>query len=131
MTSQFTTTNLVRNRVLVEGTDKFGTIGKIVLDGSLYVDLKGDSAHNVALEAFENAVKEFYLPLTEAAELLQEAHAGKDDIFTEVIQDAVEPTLGQREVRVVLTPDTVILRLIEAGDTDRLVWVGDQLEITE
>lgn len=131
MTSQFTTTNLVRNRVLVEGTDKFGTIGKIVLDGSLYVDLKGDSAHNVALEAFENAVKEFYLPLTEAAELLQEAHAGKDDIFTEVIQDAVEPTLGQREVRIVLTPDTVILRLIEAGDTDRLVWVGDQLEITE
>lgn len=129
MTSQFTTTNLVGNRVLVNGTDVNGIVDKIVLDGTQFVELKGNSAHELAHNAFNEAVKEFYLPLTEAADALQAAHEGVDDIFTEVIAEAVEPTFGQARRTVTLTPDTVILRRIEAGDTDGLIWVGGKLEI--
>ena len=131
MTSQFTTTNLVGNRVLVKGTDVNSIVGQTILDSTQFIELKGDTAHKVAHEAFDKAVQKFYAPLTKAAEALEEAHKnqGKDDIFIEVVQAAVEPTLGTPEIRVILTPDTVILRRIEAGDTDSLIWVGDSLEI--
>ena len=132
MTASFSTTELTRNRFLVEGTDAAGTINKTVLDGTQYKELKGDDSHSAAHAEFDKAVEKFYGPLTKAAEKLEAAHAaGPSDVFTEVVQEAVAPTAGQREIRVVLTPDTVILRLIEAdAATARLIWVGNDLEIT-
>ena len=130
MTASFTTTELTRNRFLVEGTDASGVINKVVLDGTQYKELAGNSAFDLATEEYDAAVAAFYAPLTDAAEKLEAAREANFDVFSEVVQEAVEPTAGQPEIRVVLTPDTVILRLIEKGDTDRLVWVGDQLEIT-
>ena len=131
MTASFTTTELTRNRFLVEGTDSLGTINKVVLDGTQYKQLKGDAGDTAAVEAFDKAVAKFYAPLTKAAEALEAAiKAPEGDLFSEVVQEAVAPTLGQPEVRVRLTADTVILRFIEQGATDRLIWVGNDLEIT-
>jgi len=130
VTSTFTTTQLAGERFIVRGTDAFGVIGETVLDGSQYLGLKGDTAHDAAHEAFNKAIEEFYAPITKAAEALEAAHSAENDIFVEVVQPAVAPTAGQDEIRIRLTPDTVILRLIDAGETDRLVWVGQNLEIT-
>ena len=130
MTASFSTTELTRNRFLVEGTDASGTIGKTVLDGTQYKELAGNSAFDQATAEYDEAVAAFYQPLTDAAEALEAAREADFDQFSEVVQEGIAPTAGQPEIRVVLTPDTVILRLIEAGDNDRLVWVGNDLEIT-
>jgi hypothetical protein len=129
MTSTFSTTNLVGERVLVQGTDVNGISGKTILDSSQFNELKGNSAHDAAHEAFDAAVKEFWAPITEAAETLAAAHVAVEDIFVEKIADA-SPAVPARSAEYVrLTPDTVILRRIEAGETDGLIWVGDNLEI--
>jgi hypothetical protein len=132
MTSQFTTTELVNDRVLVEGVDRLGTTAKTVLNSAQYNELKGTDAFAEAEAAFQKTVEKFYAPLTKAADALENVYknAGKEDLFVEVVQEAVAPTAGLPEVRVILSKDTVILRLIEKGETDRLIWVGDSLEIS-
>ena len=130
MTASFTTTALVGGRTLVEGTDVAGYSGRTVLDNTQYTALKGDSAHAVAHEAFDKAVSKFYAPLVKAAEALESAHVATEDIFVEKISDATEAVAARPAQYVRLTPDTVILRRLEAGQYDGLVWVGDSLEIT-
>jgi hypothetical protein len=129
MTASFTTTDLVGGRTLVEGTDINGVTGKTVLNNTQYNELKGNSAHAVAHEAFDKAVEKFYAPLTKAAEALEAANVATEDIFVEKISDAVEAVAARPAQYVRLTANTIILRRIEAGDTDGLVWVGDTLEI--
>ena len=127
----FTTTDLVNNRVLVEGTDRLGHIGRTVLDSTQFLELSARDDHSLAHEAFDAEVRAFYAPLTAAAEKLEAAQQVQaEDLFTEVVQEAVEATAGQQEIRVRLSRDTVILRLIEQGDDERLIWVNDQIEIT-
>ena len=129
----FTTTELVNNRVLVEGTDRLGILNRTVLDTTQFNELYQSDQHAAAHEAFDAAVDAFYAPLLEAVEAFDTAHAAArdEDLFEVVVQEAVEPTAGQPEIRRRLTQDTVILRLIEQGDDDRLIWIGDSLEITK
>ena len=63
----FTTTALVGNRVLVTGTDFLGTEGKAVLDSSQWVAVNARKQHKQASKEFDDAVEEFFKPLTEAA----------------------------------------------------------------
>ena len=127
----FTTTDLVNNRVLVEGTDRRGRVGRTVLGSTQFRELSARDDHSLAHEAFDAEVRAFYAPLTAAAEKLEAAHQVQaEDLFTEVVQEAVEATAGQQEIRVHLSSDTVILRLLEQGDDERLIWVNGYLEIT-
>ena len=127
----FTTTPLVGNRVLVEGTDKNSIVGREVLDSSQWTELKARRGHDEAHVAFNDAVKEFYAPLTDAIDELNASHAkaNDDDILKVVITEATEAVAAVREESVRLTRDSAVLRLLEAGQEDRLVWVGEHLEI--
>ncbi|USH45464.1 hypothetical protein SEA_DOTI_17 [Microbacterium phage DoTi] len=129
--SAFTTTTLTQNRVLVDGTDRFGVTDRKVLDATEYNELFAADQHSAAHEAFDAAVREFYAPLTAAVEEFEAAHAAEeDDLFELVVQEEIAPTLGQPEIRRRLGRDTVILRLIDQGEEDRLIWIKGELEIT-
>lgn len=129
--STFNTTELTQNRVLVEGTDRFGVNDRKVLDATEYNELFAADQHSAALEAFDAAVEEFYAPLVAAVEAFEAAHtAADDDLFELVVQEEIAPTAGQPERRVRLGRDTVILRLLEQGEADRLIWIKGELEIT-
>lgn len=131
MTASFTATALVGDRVLVQGEDQFGTTGRTVVDGSQWASINQHKEYDQATEAFDAAVEAFFAPLTEAADKLDEALAGKPDDSTSyvVLHEAVEATPGQAGQLVKLTPDSIVLRLVEAGSFDRLVWVDGNLEV--
>ncbi|QIN93901.1 hypothetical protein HWD16_gp18 [Microbacterium phage Arete] len=129
--SAFTTTTLTQNRVLVDGTDRFGVTDRKVLDATEYNELFAADQHSAAHEAFDAAVREFYAPLTAAVEEFEAALDSEDeDLFEITVQEGIEPTLGQPEIRRRLGRDTVILRLIDQGEEDRLIWIKGELEIT-
>jgi hypothetical protein len=129
--SQFTTVALTGDRVLVKGTDRFGTEGQTVLDGYAWAEVKRHSAFKDATSTFDSAVEEFFAPLMDAAAQLDEALSVKQpdpDTYV-VLEEGVEATAGKQREVIHLDPDSVVLRFIEAGQHDRLVWVMDRLEV--
>lgn len=131
--AHFTSTKLAGDDYLVAGTDVHGNSGKVVLDGSDWNAVLAARATDVALEAFDAKVTEFFRPLTEAAEELKaarEAAAQGDELFRVVITKGTKGTPAQEEQVVHLDTSGAILRLIDEGRFDRLLWVGDQLVIT-
>jgi hypothetical protein len=128
----FTTRNLTGERVLVSGQDIDGTTNKTVLDASQWIALNERDDVSQAQADFESAVEAFFKPLTDAADAAAKAiDTPKDGIGYVVIEEGEEPTAGKRRQVVTLTHDSIVLRLIEQGDTDRLLWVGDKLEVIE
>ena len=126
----FSRTNLTGNRVLVDGTDQFGTINKIVLDATQWNELNAVSACADAHEAYDAAVKKFYAPLVKASEALNDAHNAvrQDDVW---YVEGTKAVAGVPDQAIQLSHDSTVLRLLENGAEDRLVWVGDALEILE
>lgn len=131
--AQFTTLNLTGERVLVAGTDSQGTTNQVVVSSSEWTEVKGHQSFNEATASFEEHVEKFFAPLTEAADKLDLAFAkpADDPISYVVLNEGTEAEVGKEEVVIKLSHDSVVLRLIEASDFDRLVWVGDDLEVLE
>lgn len=127
----FTTKQLTGERVLVTGTDVLGTTGTTVLDSSEWNGVKAHLGYHEATDEFDAKVAEFFAPLTEAAEKL--AAAGYtpqvDEDAIVVFDEGVEPTVGKQREVAHLGRDSIVLRLLERGDHDRLVWVNDSLEV--
>lgn len=129
----FTITKLTGSRALIQGTDILGTDGKTVVSTEEWDGIQAHKDLHVAGDAFDAAVEEFFAPLNEAAEKLKAAGMGKaidEDTFV-VLHEGTEPVEGVAPVVSHLSHDSIVLRLIERGDGDRLVWVNDQLEILE
>ena len=133
MTSNFTTLNLSGERVLIKGTDSQGTDGQTVVFATEWNEVKRRTQHSEAHEDFDRAVEEFFAPLTQAAEALDLAfnQQSRDPISFVVLDEGEAASPGRTEVVIKLSHDSVVLRLLESGDTDRLVWVGDTLEVLE
>jgi hypothetical protein len=131
MTATFTTTTLVNERVLVSGTDQFGAEGKTVLNSAEWTEVNKRKDFDQAKSAFDAAVEEFFAPLTDAADALNNAVAPKptDSMSYVVLTEGNPGTPATQEVLVKLSRDSVILRLIESGNYDRLVWVDGELEV--
>jgi hypothetical protein len=128
----FNTRNLTGERVLVSGTDIDGTTNKTVLDASQWIALNERDDVSQAQADFEAAVEAFFKPLTDAADAAAKAiDTPKDGIGYVVIEEGEEATPGKPRQVVTLTHDSIVLRLIEQGNTDRLLWVGDKLEVIE
>lgn len=130
---QFTTTNLVGDRVLVKGTDKFGTEGSQVVSSTQWNDVLAHDSYLTATDAYETAVEEFFAPLMAAAAQAEKklARPKNDPSAYVVLHEGVEAVAGEERVLIQLDKDSVILRLISDGDFDRLVWVADELEVLE
>lgn len=128
----FTTKNLVNDRVLVEGRDTSGTEGQTVIDGAQWAELNRRQDFDRAQKDFDQAVDEFFKPLVEAADKAEKAltdQRPEDPIGFVVLDEGEDATPGTPRNVVKLTKDSQILRLIEDGHSDRLVWVDGDLEI--
>ena len=131
MSNVFNITRLAGERALVQGTDEGETT---ILYTGEFDELKGNTALKEAEAEFDTKVKEFFAPVTEASEAFEQAKKAaltvNDPAFRVVVQEAIEATAGQAERVHILGRDAAILRLIESGDTSRLLWVNGAIEIT-
>jgi hypothetical protein len=129
--AQFTTTRLVDGRVLVAGQDINGVSGQTVVDATEWDEVNADQAYSKAVEDFDSAVEEFFAPLLAAVDNLNSTiEVPRDPASYVVVQEAVEGVPAQERVLHHLSSDSIVLRLIEQGDHDRLVWVGGELVVT-
>ena len=122
-------TNLSGNRVLLSEGDK-----QYVADATEYNDLvaKRDILH--ARNEFDDSVDEFFAPISEALDKLNEAGKPKlprDPYTYRVVQEEIEGVAGQSRIIHAYAKDTTILMLVDDHKEDRLVWVGDSLEVLE
>jgi hypothetical protein len=128
----FSTLSLTGERIVVKGTDIEGGVGETILDASQWNELKARKTFDSATDAFNEAVEAFFAPLMEAADKIGKTlEKPEDSLGFVVLDEGVEATPGRAPHVVKLTKDSMILRLLEDGNTDRLVWVGDSLEILE
>ena len=131
MSNVFNVTRLAGKRALVQGTDEGEST---ILFTAEFDELKGNTALKEAETDFGAKVKEFFAPVVEASEAFEQAKKAaltvNDPAFRVVVQEAIEATAGQHERVHILGRDTAILRLIDSGDTSRLLWVNGAIEIT-
>ena len=131
MTAQFKTIRLANHRVLVDGTDAFGNSGRTVLYSTQWDGIKAELTKSTVEDQFNAAVEEFYAPLLEKIDAIV-ADAQKsvvDDAYVLTVGETVDAVEAVAPTVYRLSQDSAILRLLEEGRTDRLVWVNDQLEI--
>ena len=126
----FNLTMLAGNQALITG-DK--SKQRCVLDATQWIQIKQHQARIKAEEVFDATVEEFYKPLTEAAGEY-ESRLGQivkaDPAFEYVLQPGAEGTEKTSREVYYLDNASAILRMIESGNTDRLIWVNDQILIT-
>ena len=126
----FNLTMLAGNQALITG-DK--SKQRCVLDASQWIQIKQHQQLIEAEEVFDASVEEFYKPLTEAAESY-ESMLGQivkaDPVFEYVLQPGAEGTEKTSREVYYLDNASAILRMIESGNTDRLIWVNDQILVT-
>ena len=124
----FNITELAGDYLLVDdGADR-----EVTLDASGWAKISGNTAMDKAAADYDEAIKEFWAPLTKAAENLENAATVNldEDLFL-VTQEAVEGTESRDLTVVELDMETAVVRLLRSGDTSRLRWVGrgDSAEI--
>ena len=114
-------------QALVSGADHLGNEGKTIVSTTQWDELKDRSNFSSATEDFDAAVEAFFAPLQEASAKIEKAAAGKEQDPTEyiVLKKGVKAVTGETDQIVELNKDSIILRLIEEGNTDRLVWVDE------
>lgn len=128
----FSVTRLIGSRALVRGDDVTGATGQVVLDTTQWDELNQHKAMDVASKEFDAAVEEFFAPLTKAAEAMGKTVARPEDSLNFVVlSEGVDSVAGTPAHVVQLTHDSKVLRLIEAGNDQRLVWVAERLEILD
>lgn len=134
MSGIFNVTELAGHRALVTGDAN----QQCVLDTTERDELRFMLENREVDEMFEENIEDFFAPLTRAAELhdlqhealAKEFSQADDPAFNFVMKAGVEGVEAVEEERVVLGHDSVVLRLIDSGQTDRLVWVGnDTIEV--
>ena len=129
MTETFNTKALANNRLLVTGNPGQQTI--------LYVEqwnqIKREFKQELLLADFDSKIEEFFAPLIEAQAQLEKASATVlDPAFTIVLNEGKKSQPGEPAVVVELDEDSAVARLIETGQLERLIWVGDHsIEILE
>lgn len=132
--STFIATELAGNRFLIEGVDEVGAPRSVILDGSAFKEILREEGAKFAGEEFDQAIADFFKPLTEASDALKEAQAPQvDPAFLYVLQEEVPSTEGTSGILLALDKDTVVLRMIHDGDYSRLIWAkqdgNDVIEI--
>jgi hypothetical protein len=127
----FSTQKLAGNRTLVTGTDINGIAGSTVVFDGEWEGIKRERDAVIAENAFNDATTAFYAPLTAAAEALEAAKQGpaEDPLFSVTIEEPTAASHGTRGHVHRLGRDSVILRAIEEGQADRLIWVSGELEL--
>lgn len=129
----FTKLNLSGQRVLIKGTDSQGTTGQTIVSSEEWTEVLRHTGTSQAQKDFDASVEKFFAPITDAAEALtlQFNDRVRDPLSFVSLQEGVAPTAGQEEAVIRLSHDSMVLRALDEGHDDRLIWVGDTLEILE
>lgn len=131
-TASFTATQLSGHRALVRGTDSQNYVGETVVSTLQWEEVKATRLFKEAEAKYDQTVHAFFAPVTDAADELTKALEGstvEDPAFTILLEEGTEGVDAKPEHRLTLDKDSVILRLIEDSQFDRLVWVGQDLEV--
>ena len=123
----FTVTYLAGDRALVQEDAH-----QIILDAEEYLAMKLRQEKTGLIAQYDQSVADFFKPLTDVADKIKSVEEQENRIDPDFHFVLAEGTEGEEPVRrevYRLEKDTVILRLIEEGRTERLIWIGDQLEI--
>ena len=123
----FTVTYLAGDRALVQEDTH-----QIILDAEEYLAMKLRQEKTGLIAQYDQSVADFFKPLTDVADKIKSVEEQRNRIDPDFHCVIAEGTEGEEPVRrevYRLEKDTVILRLIEEGRTERLIWIGDQLEI--
>lgn len=124
--------NLTGDRVSVKGQDVDGVDGETVLDARQWRELEQRAQVKEATAEFDAAVEAFYAPLIKAAEATKKSFERPEDSISFIVLDeGEEPVAGRAPQVVHLNKDSVVLRILESGNTDRLIWVDGSLEVLE
>lgn len=128
----FQLTPLAGNAVLVEGTDVRGNTGSEVLDSTIWENAKRDAQYVSAIAGVDAAIAEVLAPIQAAADKANELNKpiSLDPLFYVVQREGVEHVEGSPSVTLKLDRDGVILRAIEEGHENRLLWVNGELVVT-
>lgn len=132
MSNTFNTTRLSGQRVLVTGdTQEQHTI----LSASEWDSVKTNTKVEAMEKSFEAEVEKFFAPLVAASEKMEQVFLDTmpkvDPDRVIVLKEAVKGTPEEPAELLVLSDDSLILKLIDEGKTDRLIWVGSSIEIIE
>lgn len=130
--SRFTTTELAGGQVLIEGTDVRGTAGQQVVHGTQWATVKAAGNQDAALKLVDDAIAALVAPITAAIVQAKSLTAAPvlDPLFYVVDQEEVEHVFGAPRLLTKLSPDSVLLRVIEGGHDDRLIWINGNLTVT-
>ena len=123
----FTITYLAGDRALVQEDTH-----QIILDAEEYLAMKLHQEKTGLIAQYDQSVADFFKPLTDMADKIKSVEKQESRIDPDFHFVLAEGTEGEEPVRrevYRLEKSTVILRLIEEGRTERLIWIGDQLEI--
>lgn len=123
----FTVTYLAGDRALVQEDTH-----QIIIDAEEYLAMKLRQEKTGLIAQYDQSVADFFKPLTDVADKIKSVEEQENRIDPDFHFVLAEGTEGEEPVRrevYRLEKDTVILRLIEEGRTERLIWIGDQLEI--
>ena len=123
----FTVTYLAGDRALVQEDTH-----QIILDAEEYLAMKLHQEKAGLIAQYDQSVADFFKPLTDMADKIKSVEEQENRIDPDFLFVLAEGTEGEEPVRrevYRLAESTVILRLIEEGRTERLIWIGDQLEI--
>ena len=123
----FTIQTMLGGTALVSGTDIAGNEGKTLVSTTQWEELQQRSNFSSATADYDKAVEEFFAPLVEAGEKLKDIAAGtvQDAAEYVVISEGTEGVKAEAKQIVQLSKDSMILRFIEEGKTDRLVWIDE------
>ena len=118
----FITTALANGSVLVTGAS--GTRSyQTLLDGREFASLKQHEAVNMAEKDYDQKVRDFFAPLTDAVDAVAEvARPTIDPAFIYIVEEGEESVEGRPATIIELDEDTVILRLLDQGNVARLQW---------
>lgn len=123
--SMFNMTRLANHQALVTGdADQL-----VILDTTEWDRLKATQTFDAATEDFDAAVLKFFAPLTAAAEAAEATVAAAmaattDPAYFVVVDEGTEAVEGVSKTLIELDHDSAVVRLIELGETDRLLWAG-------
>ena len=118
----FTTTALANGSVLVTGADGARSY-QTLLDGREFASLKQREAVSMAEKDYDQKVRDFFAPLTDAVDAVAEvARPTIDPAFIYIVEEGEESVEGRPATIIELDEDTVILRLLDQGNVARLQW---------
>lgn len=124
---QFSYTPGVAGTGVISGTDKHGVTGQQFVSSRTY----DHAQHLVATvnkgEQADEAIREFWAPLTDKLEALEDVDVFDPLDGTVTIKDAYEDVPGDQGLEATLDHDGVLILAVEDGHWDRLSWVNGEL----